>query len=160
MSVSRSDLERESTGPQHARRIAAVEQHFDLGGELVEQALEVEAVARIVREQRESGRHARKLRVAARVRPAAHALLHKAPRFEHLQGHEPVHERESRIPQVVCDSVGRLHAGSPLALNGGDQDIALKGLTLGQMRTTALGDAPVREDVERALELGPELVLQ
>ena len=90
----------------------------------------------------------------------ADALLHEFARLEHLQRNEAVQRRERGLADVGGDSVGLLHPGSPLMLDGRYQLRSKHALTSIKVLTRLRGDRPVEADVEDALELLSVLVLQ
>ena len=107
-------LERRALRPEHRRRIPPVEEHLHLGRQLVEEALDVEAVAGAVGQERDAGSHAAELAVAGRLLALGDALLHELARLEHLERDEAVERREGGIAQVVGDRLRGAHAGGRL----------------------------------------------
>src|SRR5690606_2663559 len=153
-------LEGGALRPEHARRIAPVEEDLHLGRQLVEERLDVEPVARAVGQERQARRHAAELAVAGGLLALGDALLHQFTRLQHLEGYEAVERREGGIAQVVAHGVGRAHARCALVLDGRDNAFALEGLARREMGTRIRGDGAIHEDVERALELSSEVLLE
>ena len=121
-------LERHALRPEHRRRIPSVEEDLHLRRQLVEQALDEEAVAGAVGEQSHAGRQAAELAVARRLLALGNALLHKLARLEHLERDEAVERRERGVADVVGDSFRCRHPGRSLVLDRGDDLVALEDL--------------------------------
>ena len=163
-SVGVQDLEQRLEGralrPEHRRRIAPVEEHLHLGRELVEEALDVEAVAGAVGQERHARRHAAELAVAGGLLALRDALLHQLARLEHLERDEAVERRERGVAQVVRDGLRRAHAGGALVLDRGDDLVPLEDLPRGKMRSGLRRNRAIPQHVERTLELRGEVLLE
>src|SRR5690606_9487568 len=146
--------------PEHARRIAAIEEDLHLGRQLVEERLDVEPVARAVGQEGQARRHAAELTVAGRLLALGDALLHQLTRLQHLEGYEAVERREGGIAPRAVRRAGRAHARCALVIDGRANASALEGPARREMGTGSRGDGAIHEDVERALELGSELLLE
>ena len=153
-------LEGRALRPEHARRIAPVEEDLHLGRQLVEERLDVEPVARAVGEEREARRHAAELAVARGLLALRDALLHQLAGLEHLEGDEAVERREGGVAQVVASGVGSAHARRALVLDRGDDALALERLAGREVASGLRGDRAVAVHVEVALELRGEVLLE
>ena len=147
--------------PEQRGRVAAVEQHLDLGPQLVEQAFQVELIA-LVGEVGKAGGQAGEFLEAAGLVPLGDAVLDQATGFEHLERGEPVQERERGLAAVVVDrlDVGLAGLLGAVVRDGLDDLATDQPLPVVEVRTGLGEDAAVGQDVEGALQLRRELGLQ
>ena len=120
----------------------------------------IEAVAGAVGEQGHAGRQAAELAVARRLLALGDALLHEFASLEHLERAETVDRRERGVAGVVGDGSCCRHPGGSLVLDRGDDLVALEDLPGREMCAASACHISRPEDVERALELRREVVLQ
>lgn len=153
-------LEGRALRPEHARRIAAIEENLHLCGQLVEERLDVEPVPRAVGQERQARSHAAELSVASRLLALGDALLHELTGLEHLQRYEAVERRESGVAQVVKGGIGGRHTRGVLVLDGRDDALALESLAGREVPTGLRGHCAIAVHVEVALELRDEVLLK